>query len=118
MRSGADKSSYDNLAKELLANGMRNPLITWHGSVLIGQRRFSILYPVVECFPCWEIDDDIMSWGHSNVQELIKGVQRLYRDRDRNKSLKKMIPPSWNIDCDEMKSRGPENEKQLEMNLN
>ncbi len=116
-RTGADQSSFDNLRGELLTNGMRNPLITWNGSVLIGQRRFSILYPVVECFPCWEIQDNVMQWNHANVQELIKSVQRLYRDRDRNKSLKNLIPPSWNMDCGEIESYGPENEKQMSFNF-
>lgn len=117
LRSGADHSKYDGLRTDLLHNGMRNPLITFDDHVLIGQRRFEILRDLVPWFPCLEITDDMSKWGHSQVMNLIKTVDRIYRDRNRDKSLKILIPPSWNFDCGDIKSSAPDFEKQLELNF-
>lgn len=85
-RAGTDKIRYDLLKKDLIKNGMRNPLIIWQGHVLVGMRRYDILKDIVEEFECLEVQEDISKWSSSSVLNLIKVVNLEYRERERDRA--------------------------------
>ena len=85
--SDRQKSDYDNLESNILRVGVTNPLITWRGHVLIGQRRLMIIkaHPdkLGHIVRCLEVDQDMSTWGHSSVSNLVGSVRRIYRDLKR-----------------------------------
>jgi len=82
-----EKSAFDALKDNLLMAGVRHPLITWRGHVLIGQRRLTIIkaHPMVlgEWADCLEVEQDMQHWQHSSVSNLVASVRGIYRDMDR-----------------------------------
>jgi hypothetical protein len=77
-RSPEARESYDALRADLEANGMRNPLITYQGHVLIGMRRFEIMCERGQrIFPCIEILEDVSEWWQDGPPKLA-ALKRTY----------------------------------------
>ena len=70
-RKPDDRLKYDDLKIDLLANGMRDPLITYRGRILIGMRRFEIMRDLGQRrFPCVEIEEDVGLWWKDDLPKL------------------------------------------------
>ena len=77
-RSKASQDQYDRLEKHLSENGMLNPLITFKGSVLIGQRRYEIMKSKQEIFDCLEVNENVYEWNPRRVPILTQTVHKIY----------------------------------------
>jgi len=83
-RGSMDQARFDSLRQDLLANGIRNPLIIHDNHILIGMRRFDIMREQLDEFDCLElVDEDLSKWSSASVLNLIKIVNHEYRERDR-----------------------------------
>lgn len=77
-RSPEQQAAYNRLRDDLLANGMRDPLITYRNHVLIGMRRFEILRDHREEFECVEILEDVPNWTTADIDRLQAFKRALY----------------------------------------
>jgi hypothetical protein len=69
-RAPTAQKRYKDLEKHLLEHGMKNPLITYKGHVLIGQRRFMILKNVQTSFKCVELLEDVENFTTPDLVRL------------------------------------------------
>lgn len=69
-RSAESQCAYLELKKDLIDNGMINPLITFQGHVLVGIRRFEILRDQQTVFSCYEIKEDVYHWDRDDIERL------------------------------------------------
>ena len=73
-RSPEARAAYDRLRESLMAVGMRHPLITYQGHVLIGMRRFEIMCELAgernKTFSCLEILEDVSAWTRDDIDRL------------------------------------------------
>lgn len=80
-RSFEARKSYNELKADLIKNGMKHPLITYEGHVLIGMRRFEIivaLHGVQSWFECYDITEDVSQWGRDDINRLEEFKQIMY----------------------------------------
>lgn len=83
-RGPSAQAQYDRLKVHLTEHGMINPLITYRGHVLIGQRRFEILRETQETFDCLEVDENMSEWTGRRVPILTQTVRKVYGERAPN----------------------------------
>lgn len=70
-RTLESRIDYDKLIIDLFHNGMKNPLITHKGHVLIGMRRFEIMKTMGHVqVKCWEITEDVSQWDRDDLPRL------------------------------------------------
>lgn len=74
------QAAYQRLRNDLLTNGMKHPLITYCGHILIGMRRFEILRDHLDEFPCVEVIEDVRLWGREDIERLRAFKRELYGD--------------------------------------
>ena len=76
MRSTEAQADYDALELDIHKHGIRDPLITHEGHVLVGMRRYEIARKIgVTRMMCIEIDEDVSEWwreGHAKLAALKK----------------------------------------------
>ncbi len=80
-RAPEAQTAYLKLKASLLKDGMRDPLITHCGHVLVGMRRFEILSEVNgsdQHYRCAEIDEDVENWDRDDVVRLDRFKTELY----------------------------------------
>lgn len=78
-RSAEARADYDRLKANLEINGMRNPLITYQGHVLIGMRRYEIMVGLGQTdFECIEILEDVNQWWQDGPPKLEALKRALY----------------------------------------
>tara|TARA_S200002703_G_scaffold95101_1_gene82116 strand:- start:788 stop:1105 length:318 start_codon:yes stop_codon:yes gene_type:complete len=77
-RTEAARAAYDRLRADLLANGLKDPLITYRDHILIGMRRFEILRDKRDSFPCIEILEDVRHWTRDDLRRLNELKRDLY----------------------------------------
>ena len=81
-RTPEARGAYLRLKATLLRDGMRDPLITHKGHVLIGMRRFEILRRYMFQFPCTEIMEDVSEWTRKDIKRLNALKRELYQGRE------------------------------------
>jgi len=70
-REGEDKEAMDGLRADIKTNGIRNPLVTKDGHVLIGMRRWEIARDLgIEEVERLEITEDIDNWMAPDIDRL------------------------------------------------
>ena len=70
-RTPEARRDYDRLEASIRAHGLKKPLLTYRGHVLIGMRRAEILAKLgVEHVACWEILDDVSKWATADLVKL------------------------------------------------
>jgi hypothetical protein len=79
-RSPAAQRAYKRLKASLHAQGMRYPLITYKGHVLIGQRRFEIMRDLCYQFECIEILEPVEDWTTPDIDRLTRFKESIYPD--------------------------------------
>lgn len=79
-RTPEAKSAYQRLRNDLMQNGLKHPLITYCGNVLIGMRRFEIMSEFLDEFPCIEVLEDVSDWKAEDIRRLSKFKKELYGD--------------------------------------
>lgn len=77
-RSPVAKAAYDRLREHLNEHGMLNPIITYKGHVIIGQRRFEIMRETVDEIHCLEVMEPLHEWRVTDVTVLTNAVKRIY----------------------------------------
>lgn len=83
-RSLEAQVKYCQLANNLFVYGMKDPLITHRGHVLIGMRRFEIMSHgelFSNLFPAIEILDEVSTWTLKEIRALQKFVDEVYGER-------------------------------------
>lgn len=80
-RGPSSQAQYKRLRAHLYEHGMLNPLITYRGHVLIGQRRFEIMRSRQDYFECLEVNEDMSEWTASRVPILTQTVRKIYGNR-------------------------------------
>jgi len=70
--------AYIKLAVDLRKNGMKHPLITYKGSVLVGMRRYEIMKGCLAEFNCVEILESVEDWLMPDIKRLSKFKDLLY----------------------------------------
>lgn len=79
-RTPEAQAAYQRLRNDLLANGMKHPLITYCGHILIGMRRFEILKDRQDEFKCVEVLEDVRFWERDDIKRLQAFKRELYGD--------------------------------------
>lgn len=69
-RSAEAQAAYLKLKDSLHAVGVRDPLITYRGHVLVGQRRFEIMRDRVPVFVCYEVLEKVEDWRGPDIERL------------------------------------------------
>jgi len=77
-RTPEAQKAYLKLKEDLLARGMQDPLITFRGHVLVGQRRFEILRDVQDRFPAYEVLEDVSMWTSQDLDRLEAFKKEVY----------------------------------------
>lgn len=80
-RSDADQDKMMDLLGDLLAKGVKQPLITYKCKyILIGMRRFDLLKNVKEDWWCLDIDltEDIDHWKAPDIKQFKAWVKEMY----------------------------------------
>lgn len=77
-RSAEARAAYDRLRASLESEGLKDPLITYKGHVLIGMRRFEILRESRLWFPCIEVDEPVEDWRSEDIDRLTAFVRGAY----------------------------------------
>ena len=77
------KIAYLALEEDLLENGLKSPLITFQGHVLVGMRRFEILCDFRASFPCVEITEDVSAWDSDDIDRLNEFKKIIFPDLER-----------------------------------
>ena len=71
-----DSASYAALAADIAANGIRNPLITHRGHVLIGMRRWEIATRLgIPSVRCLDITEDVSKWGRDDIYVRLQALR-------------------------------------------
>lgn len=83
-RSPAAQAQYDRLKAHLSEHGMLNPIITYKGHVLIGQRRFEIVKETQETIPTLEVLEPLHEWRVTDVTALTNAVKIIYHQNTPN----------------------------------
>ncbi len=64
-------ASYEALREDIIENGIRNPVITYRGHVLIGMRRWMIARELgIDDLESCEIDENMGQWRLHDVRRL------------------------------------------------
>ncbi len=79
-RVPAAQRAYEELKADLLENGMKEPLITFRGHILLGIRRFEILRDRQTWFSCYEIEEDVYHWDRDDIDRLEVFKKLMYGD--------------------------------------
>lgn len=79
-RTPEAQEAYLKLKDSLIKFGMKDPLITHRGNVLIGMRRFEILASTQKSFRCIEILEDVALWRKPDIIRLSDLKKELYGD--------------------------------------
>lgn len=92
-RSGAQRAMYDRLRAHLAEHGMKNPIVTYKGHVLIGQRRFEVMKETEAEIDCLEFTGDLHEWPIARVTEITNAVKRIYyrMEQERCETLPKNL---------------------------
>jgi DNA invertase Pin-like site-specific DNA recombinase len=65
------RADYDRLIVSIFHDGIRRPLITFGGHVLIGMRRAEIARRLgISSVCCWRILEDVAEWHGSDLERL------------------------------------------------
>ena len=79
-RSPSAQEAFRRLERSLLDEGLRSPLITYKGHVLVGQRRFEILRDRRSEFVCFEVTEEVENWRGPDIERLNAFKRDVYPD--------------------------------------
>ena len=78
-RDHEHQASHDALEADIAANGIRNPLITHRGRVLVGQRRLEIARKLgIDMVKCLEISEEVAHWDREDVYVRLEKLLEQY----------------------------------------
>lgn len=86
-RSRTERARYDSLRDHLRDNGMLNPVCTFQGHVLVGQRRFEIMRYYADEIATIEVEQDLYEWPINRVTEITNAVKIYYHQQEHNKTI-------------------------------
>ena len=77
-RTPKAQHAYMDLRVNLFMYGMKYPLITYKGHVLIGMRRFEILKSCMYLFRAYEITENVDEWIAKDIKRLTAFKNKMY----------------------------------------